>query len=103
MVNKHNKGNRYEKEARDLLIEEGYLVDRKNWSRYASKDFFTLFDILAIGKHTRLIQVKTNASDFYKARKEIGMWLSENTIKGISFEVWLREPRKAWRKEIMTA
>jgi len=99
MVNKHNKGKRYELEAKKLLIEDDYLVDTKNWNRYKSKDFFGLFDILAIGDHTRLIQVKTNISGFYKARKDIKRWLEDNRIEDISFEVWLREPRRDWRKE----
>jgi len=101
MVNTHSKGNRAEKEARDILEADGYLTDRKNWSRYASKDFFRLFDILAIGPKTRLIQIKSNASDFYKSRKEIKEWLVENKIEDISFEIWLREPRKEWRKETL--
>lgn len=101
MVNKTNKGNRIELEARKLLQAEGYLVDRKNYSRWASNDFFCLFDILAIGKKTRLIQIKSNATHFYKARKEISEWLNENDIRDVCCEVWLKEPRKPWRKEVM--
>lgn len=100
MVNKYGKGKRYEKLARDVLIGEGYLVEKKNVSRWESDDFWGLFDILAIspleGK-TRLIQVKTHRSDFYKARKEIAEWCEDYKIEGISCEVWLKEPRKEWR------
>lgn len=99
MVNKTNKGNRIELEARKMLKEEGYLVDKKNYSRWESNDFFGLFDILAIGKDTRLIQIKSNPTDFYKARRQIGLWMDKNKIKDVSCEVWLREPRKAWRQE----
>lgn len=101
MVNKTNKGNRIEAEARKLLKDEGYLVDRKNYSRWESNDFFGLFDILAIGERTRLIQIKSNKTDFYKARRKIGLWMDENEIKDITFEIWLREARKAWLKEII--
>lgn len=99
MVNKTNKGNRIELEARKMLEAEGYLVDRKNHSRWVSNDFFGLFDILAIGKETKLIQIKSNRTDFYKARREIGLWMDKNKIKGVTFEIWLREPRKQWRRE----
>jgi len=99
MVSKTNKGNRIELMARKELEADGYLCDRKNSSRWASNDFFGLFDILAIGKHTKLIQIKSNRSDFYKARKEIQEWVNENKIKGVIFEIWLKEPRIAWRRE----
>ena len=102
MVNKTNKGNRIEKEARDILKEQGYLVEKKNTSRWESNDFWGEFDILAIrpnGSEVRLIQIKSNRSDFYKARKEIKHWVDENTVTGIRCEVWLRLPKKVWRKE----
>lgn len=99
MVNKINKGRRIELEAKKILIEEGYLVDKKNASRWQSNDLFGLFDLLAIGKRVRLIQIKSNATDFYKARRQIGLWMDKNKIKGVTFEIWLREPRKAWRCE----
>ena len=125
MVNKTNKGNRYELEARKLLSAEGYLVEKKNYSRWESNDFWGLFDILAIHptgevvhqeislgdtahaivskSKIRLVQVKTNRSDFYKARSKIQEWVDENKISGIDCEVWLREPRKAWRQEKVTS
>ena len=108
MVNKTKKGNRYELEARKMLKEEGYLVEKKNYSRWESNDFWGLFDILAIKLdklEIRLIQIKSNPTHFYEARREIGLWMDKNNAKsgkGFSCEVWLREPRKAWRKEIIT-
>ena len=103
-MNKSAKGQRYEREARHLLEDDGYLTEFKIRSRYASNDFFKMFDVLAIkGNEVRLIQVKTNASDFYKARKEIAEWILDNNFEKSTtkFEVWLREPRKDWRKEII--
>ena len=99
MVKKRAKGVRIELEAKKMLIEEGYLVEKKNTSRWQSDDFYGLFDLLAIGQGVRLIQVKSHISDFYKARRAIGLWMDANKITGVSFEVWLREPRKAWRCE----
>ena len=106
MVNKTNKGNRIELMARKELSAEGYLVEKKNSSRWESNDFWGLFDVLALSPFTgfvRLIQIKSNPSDFYKARKEIKEWIITNEIKGVSCEVWLKESRKAWRKEILTS
>ena len=99
MVNKRDKGRRIELEARKLLEADGYLVEKKNASRWQSDDFWEMFDLVAIKSHdVRFIQIKSNPSDFYKARKEIDLWVQKYKIEGISFEVWLREPRKQWRK-----
>lgn len=103
MVDKRAKGRRIELEARKLLEEEGYITDKKNSSRWQSDDFFEMFDILAIKSNdVRLIQIKSNASDFYKARKEMEIWCDEHKIEGVSFEIWLRKPRKKWRKETIS-
>lgn len=100
MVNKINKGNRAEREARTLLQQQGYLVEKKNTSRWESNDFWGLFDVLALkpdGSEIRLVQVKTNKSDFYKARKHINQWVSTTGISGVvRCEVWLKEPRAGW-------
>ena len=101
-MSKHSKGARYELEARKLLEKEGFLVEKKNYNRWASKDFYNLFDILAIGEYTRLIQIKTNINHFYTAKKDIARWLDEHKINSITFEVWVKEPRKAWRMEIVS-
>jgi len=102
LVNKHAKGNRRELEARKQLESAGYLVEKKNYSRFADKDFWNTFDIIALkkdGSEIRLIQVKSNISDFYSARKDILDWMSLNEISNIDCEVWLREDRCPWRKE----
>ena len=101
-MNKHAKGNRRELEARKQLESAGYLVEKKNYSRFADKDFWNTFDIIALkkdGSEIRLIQVKSNISDFYSARKDILDWMSLNEISNIDCEVWLREDRCPWRKE----
>lgn len=104
MLNKTNKGNRYELLARKELEGWGYLTEKKNASRWQSNDFWGLFDILAIhpSGDVRLIQVKTNKSDFYKARKEIKKFVKEKKIDGVSCEVWIKEPRKEWCIEFIT-
>ena len=100
-MSKVSKGKYYEKKARDLLKKEGFLCETKNYSRFQGQDFYNLFDILAVGSYTRLIQVKTNPSHFYKARKDILKWCEENNIQNISCEVWLKEGRKEWRVDVV--
>lgn len=105
-VNKTNKGNRYELEARKALIADGFLVEKKNNSRWESNDFWGMFDIIAIHPQhglVRLIQIKTNATHFYKARIEIKKWAFENKVFALNVdcEVWLREPRKPWRRDLL--
>lgn len=100
-MSKRSKGKYYEKKARDLLKSQGFLVEIKNYSRFQAQDFYNLFDILAVGPYTRLIQVKTNVSHFYKARKDIKKWIVDNNVDNLSCEVWLKEPRKEWRIEII--
>ena len=106
MVNKTDKGNRYELEARKDLIKDGFLVEKKNSSRWESNDFWGMFDIIAIhpqGGLVRLIQVKTHISDFYKARAAIRKWAMDNKVVALNVdcEVWLREPRQPWRREVL--
>lgn len=100
-MNKHAKGNRVELAARKLLESEGYLVEKKNYSRFADKDFWNMYDIIAIkrdGSEIRLIQVKSNINDFYTAKKKVEDWVILNEVSNISCEVWLKENRKPWRK-----
>lgn len=105
-VNKTNKGNRYELEARKMLEGQGYLVERKNPSRWQGNDFWGMFDIIAIHPQAgivRLVQVKTNMSDFYKARIAITQWALDNNMiaPNLDCEIWVREPRKAWRQDVI--
>lgn len=92
---------RIEKKARDLLIKDGYLVEKKNWNKFESPDFWGLFDIIALkNDEVRLIQIKSNKSGFYTARKEIHSWVNINSVK-VSCEVWLYLGRNKWRIEVL--
>jgi len=100
-MNTYQKGNRRELEARKILESQGYLVDRKNRSKYASPDLFGMFDLLAIRAcEVLLVQVKSNKSDFYKARKEIRAW-KEQTGTTVQCQLWLKENNKDWRTEVI--
>lgn len=93
----YSKGKRREKECRDWWTDRGWLVDFKSASRWRSDDMFTHFDFVAI-KNDRfvLVQVKSNKSDLYKARKKIQGWMKKNKLD-LDCQVWLREDRKDWR------
>lgn len=100
-MNKYQKGNRRELEARKQLEKEGYLVDKKPRTKFHSPDLFGMFDLIAIkDKEVRLVQVKSNRSDFYKSRKEIRAWMESNNCNLIC-EIWLKENHKPWRKETL--
>lgn len=88
-VNRIKKGKAAEDAAKSLLEKEGWVVDQRCRVRFQNNDYFNLFDLVAIrGSAVRFIQVKTNKSHYYKARKEIVEWLAINGIV-IMPEVWL--------------
>lgn len=65
-----------------------------------------MFDIIAVHPQdgvVRFIQVKTNASDFYTARNKVKEWAFANKVFALNIdcEVWLREPRKPWRRDLL--
>lgn len=95
-MNRYAKGNRRELEARKILESQNWLVDRKNRSKYASPDLFGMFDLVAVrGGNVLLVQVKSNKSDYYKARKQISGW---KTTYGVTLpcQIWLKENNKDW-------
>ena len=98
-MNTYQKGNRRELEARKQLEALGWLVERKNRTKWASPDLFGMFDLLAIrGCEVLLVQIKSNKSDFYKARREIREWKSAQKIS-LPCEIRLKENHKEWRIE----
>lgn len=101
MINKTNKGRRIELLARKELEADGWLVEKKNNTKWQSPDFWGVFDLIAIKENNvKFIQVKSNIGDFYKGRKKTKAWIKENNFK-IPTEVWLYEGRSKWRKEII--
>ena len=98
-MNRKAKGSRTENMAKQHLRTEGWLVDSKPWTRYGGKDFYKMFDIVAIREgQTRWIQIKSNMSDFYTARKKIKEWMLDNNLFIVA-EIWCHEGRGEWRRE----
>lgn len=102
MVNTYTKGNRNQLKCKQDLQKDGYLTDSKPRVQYHSPDLFTMFDVIALkGSEFRLIQVKSNMSDFYTARIEIAKWMA---IHGVTAkcEVWCYLGRSQWRKQVIS-
>lgn len=60
MTNTHRKGDRIERKAKDELEEKDYLVEKPVRTKFSRKDFFNLFDLIAIKPNCpiRFIQIK---------------------------------------------
>ena len=111
MVNKVAKGKQAERELAGLLESLGYETWRPSWNRYGSKDIFNIADIIAVRKKTGsaepfgdlpplfLIQVKTNRSDYYRARKQVKEF-AENVDGEINLVVALKVRGKRYRMYI---
>ena len=101
-MNTYQKGNRREVQAMNVLRSMGWLCDRKNRTKFQSNDFYNMFDILAIrGSEVKFVQVKSNKTNWYKARKDIQTWINQNNIH-LPCELWLKENRKDWVIHVFT-
>jgi len=99
MVNTYTKGNRVEKKCRELFEERGWLTWKPSRAKYNSNDAFGLFDCILIrGGEVLFMQVKSNPSHFYTARKEITDWHDKNKLMTTAI-VALYEGNNNWRIE----
>jgi aromatic ring-opening dioxygenase LigB subunit len=117
-MNRVAKGRRTEREIEMMVREAAFETYRPAWNRWSRKDVFK-FDIIAIKKRgvmfqDRLgmanngviplllfLQVKSNVSDFYKARKEIEKWIKEHEEpEGVFYAVVLKDKNgiRVWGK-----
>jgi len=110
LVNKIAKGKRAERELAKILSDNGYLVWRPTWSRFQSKDIFNIADIIAIRKKGStgiftyipnpivFIQVKTNKTDFYKAKRTMAEFIDKcDNPYEIHVVIALRIKKNVWR------
>ncbi len=101
-MNTYLKGNARERELMQVMEKQGFLVDRKNRSKYQSNDFFTMFDVVGIkGDRCVFVQVKSNRGDYLHACKVIQKWMRKNALS-IEAQVWYRENRKEWQGSRVT-
>jgi Holliday junction resolvase len=95
-MNTRAKGYRREYQCQQKLQTMGYLVDRKNASKYNSNDFYYLFDLVAVrDSQTLWIQVKSRRDHGLKAVRDIRKWLDENNLQ-LDCQVWYKENYKEW-------
>ena len=98
-MNTRTKGARVESLAKKKLEKEGWLVFKKDHTRWSPGDFYGQFDMIATkGNTTRYIQIKSNKSDFYTARKSVAKWVKDTGVTS-PCEVWLYEGKSQWRCE----
>lgn len=90
-----SKGDRRERECRNLLKMLGYNVESPNYTRYGNTDFWNLFDVMA-GNGDRLVFVQVKSNSTGGALKKIGNnvgFLPESIEK----EIWVCYDRDGWR------
>ena len=98
MVNTHKKGLRIENKAKKILETEGWLVEQTRWSRWSQKDFFGLFDLIAINSRgqRKFVQVKTEKVS-KKIRNQIGEFAKNYGNIFESFEIWVYVMRRNFK------
>ena len=107
MINPRAKGRRREKEAKALLEQDGWLVEiTKPGTKFEkNKDFFHLFDLIAIKKSqgntlTKWIQVKSNRCP-KKVREEISQFSKKYFDARNQAEVWIKKDLKPWKRIVL--
>lgn len=97
-MSNRSKGDRHERQAKNLLKQKGYHVHKKLNTQYDSGDMFSLFDLLAVkpGRKPVFIQVKTNGT-----AGELGATLHEARkimdLNHADLEYWIKYSYEGWR------
>ena len=98
-MDKAGQGARNEKRCENDLIKDGYSVEKVKRVKFGRRDFFGLFDVIAINsERVRLIQVKSNRRADRKTRQAISAFRCPSQC---SKEVWVFVDRKGWKKEVI--
>lgn len=98
-MNKRAKGARVEMLAQKKLEKLGWFVEKKVHTRWSPGDIYGQFDMIAVkGSEVKFIQIKSNQSNFYTARKSIASWKKTTGVTSIC-EVWLYLGKSEWRIE----
>jgi len=92
------KGDKRERDAKEILENCGFEVE-KRWNRkFGSNDYFGLFDLMASREDEfRFIQVKSNSTS--GALKEIrqGSAFLPSQLESFLLEVWVCYDREGWK------
>jgi hypothetical protein len=103
MVSAKEKGDRREREARQLLEASGYTVETPNYTRFQNTDYFNLFDMMAFKPDARplFIQVKSNrAAGINQFVDDCGALIP---FEHVNVEFWVCHTREGWRLLRITA
>lgn len=91
------KGDRRERQAKEILEEAGWQVCTPNYDRYRNTDFFNAFDLMAMRpeEKPKFIQVKSNRAegiqDFVERVREFV------NFRSVSVEYWICHDNEGWR------
>ena len=110
-MNSKAKGQRIERELAKMLEVAGYQVFRPSWVRFARKDIFGTFDILAVlrfpsplsqeialSKPIVFAQVKSHPNGYYSAKGKVREWAESVVLcECVLPAVYLRLAPKRWR------
>lgn len=109
MVNTSLKGQLKERQAREELARDGWIIGFKSIrTKYMSQDLFNIFDIMCYQNKDcqrlrRYISVKHlgNSNYYLSHQREIKEFKDTYGKEGESFELWLWEERKGWKKIVL--
>lgn len=90
-MNRVRKGRKNESKASDMLIEQGWMVEKPTWSRFGHKDFFNMFDLIAVHPRSgrvRFIQVKTNGMPSPAYRKMLSSFIESREHSTVELWIW---------------
>lgn len=91
------KGNKRERQARELLERADYLVETPNYQKYSNKDFWNLFDLMATrpDQPIRFVQVKSNRAEGVRSfADEVATWFD---LDRVDVQMWVCLDREGWR------
>ena len=91
------KGDRRERQAREILEDAGWTVETPNYTRYGNTDFYNAFDLIAMhpNEKVKLVQVKSNTAN---GIQELADRVQEFVnFSACSVEYWICHDNEGWR------
>jgi len=91
------KGDRRERQCREILEACGYRVETPNYTRYGNTDFYNAFDLIAMHpeEKVKLVQVKSNTA---KGVQEFADKVQDFVnFRCCSVEYWICHDNEGWR------
>lgn len=90
-----DKGNKRERQAREIFEDAGFAVEKASPERYGRTDWFHLFDFMAVRPDQLwFLQVKSGSAEMIT---EITEWAGENAPESLNCGVVVVHKREGWR------